>query len=123
MIRKVLILLLIGVAYVIFIKLTDLGIPCIFHSLTHLYCPGCGISRMFLYLAGGDIVNALSSNIAVFVLSPLFVFLSVVGAYKYVRYDDTSLSKLQTVLLFIILITLLVFGVLRNVFPIDLLIP
>jgi hypothetical protein len=37
-------------------------IICPFHALTHIACPGCGMTRALLALAGGDIRSAVCFN-------------------------------------------------------------
>jgi hypothetical protein len=36
--------------------------PCPFHLVTHMECPGCGMTRACIALARGDIGNALHYN-------------------------------------------------------------
>jgi len=36
--------------------------PCLFKRLTHLPCPGCGMTRSLVHLAHGDLVGALLFN-------------------------------------------------------------
>ncbi len=38
-----------------FKKIFGLGLPCLFHSLTGLYCPGCGGTRAVRSLLRGDL--------------------------------------------------------------------
>jgi len=43
---------------------------CFFHTLTNLPCPGCGLTRSFVWLLHGDVVRSLAFNpfgIAIFV--------------------------------------------------------
>jgi hypothetical protein len=40
-----------------------IGIPCLFHQITGLQCPGCGNSRAALALMGLDIKGALGYNL------------------------------------------------------------
>ena len=50
---------------------------CLFHRLTGLECPGCGMTRAFHALTHGHVSEALSFNL---LSLPLFVALSVVLA-------------------------------------------
>ena len=43
--------LTVGLAYLVWLLLTDLRIPCLFYEWTGLPCPGCGTTRMFLALS------------------------------------------------------------------------
>lgn len=35
---------------------------CFFHTLTNLPCPGCGLTRSFVWLLHGDVVRSLTFN-------------------------------------------------------------
>ena len=48
------------------------ALPCPFHSLTGLWCPGCGGQRALFLLLQGDVVASFRSNIF---LIPIIVFL------------------------------------------------
>ena len=39
------------------------GIPCPFHALTGLHCPGCGMTRAAALLLRGDLAGALQHNV------------------------------------------------------------
>ncbi len=78
---------------------------------------------MFLSLFDGNIMAAASSNLAVFLLLPIFAAVTGFGVYKYIKSGDRSLSVWQKVMLYCSLAVLLVFGIARNAFPYDILIP
>lgn len=48
-----------------------LGLPCLFHLLTGLYCPGCGGTRAVYYLLHGQLVTSLQFH-------PLVLYMAVV---------------------------------------------
>jgi uncharacterized protein DUF2752 len=53
------------------------GIPvCLFHSLTGLPCPGCGLTRAFSSLLHGQVAAAFAYHPFVFLLLPLFVIMA-----------------------------------------------
>ena len=50
--------------------------PCLFHSVTHLYCPGCGSTRAVYRLLHGDVAGSLSANILL--IPSVLLFLAVI---------------------------------------------
>ena len=68
-----------------FCRLTGLGIPCPFHLLTGLNCPGCGVSRMLLSLMEGDLNAAFGHNAVLLCLLPVLAALFLVRAGRYLR--------------------------------------
>lgn len=89
---------------------------CPFHTLTGLYCPGCGAQRALHAVLHGRVIEALSLNALV-----VLVFLPW-GIYGYAAYAAAALGiaripaiginprRLQILLTLVIL-----FGVLRNI--------
>lgn len=112
-IRIALILFGIGALYALFTYFTGIGIPCIFHLITGLQCPGCGISRMFLSLFRLDFAAAFYYNGAVMCLLPLAAIVCVRKVYIYIRYDKTKDTP-SDVCIWIMIFVLLLFGILRN---------
>ena len=80
-------------------------IPCLFHTVTGLYCPGCGVSRMCLSLLRLDFASAFQANAAIFLLLPPGLFMAGWMAVRYVRTGSTH---------YVMIGVLLVFGVMRN---------
>lgn len=110
------IILLIGIIYLIWYRLTHLGIPCVFHLVTGLYCPGCGITRMFLALCRLEFAEAFQSNCFVFIILPYGVF-AYVRQYVYfiIKGEAYTYKKFHRYVLIIILVLAFVFGVVRNI--------
>ena len=53
-----------GLAYVGLRNPTSGGfVPCPFHAITGLWCPGCGMTRALHHLLHGDVAGAVSSNL------------------------------------------------------------
>ena len=51
--------------------------PCLFHSLTGLYCPGCGGTRAFRLLLSGHILQSFLYHPAVVLTGVLYVWFMV----------------------------------------------
>jgi hypothetical protein len=105
----------IGIAYYSAVKKLGGGIPCPIYTITGKFCPGCGITRMFVSLFSGDILSAVSYNALVMLLLPLGVFFTVRWSAEYVKHGKLGKLKLAEKIIIIAVIALIiVFAVLRN---------
>lgn len=110
----ILIVILIGIVYAIFWSITGLAIPCWFYEITHLYCPGCGVSRMCLSILQLDFYQAFRYNPGVMIISPILIWYFIRTCVRYIRGQDNSITIYQKILFIIIVILLLLYGVARN---------
>ena len=108
-----LILIGIGALYALFVRLTGIGIPCLFHEITGLDCPGCGASRMALALFSLDPAAAFRFNPVLFCLLPLLFFCAFRYARAYIR-RGAARDRLGEILIWIMIPVLLLWGVIRN---------
>ncbi len=97
------IFILLLVCYLVVAKYTGFNIPCIFHALTGLYCPGCGITRMFFSILEFDFYQAFRYNPLVFILLIGFIICKL---FK---------IKLSKNALYILLFIVILYAVLRNI--------
>ena len=111
-----------GGVYSVFTLLTGWGIPCPVHLLTGWSCPGCGISRFFLALLRLDLPGALSQNLAVAVLLPLWIGVGMVEFWWNPKALEEPSALLRCLELGSV-VFLLVFGVLRNLPGFEFLLP
>lgn len=106
------IMLAIGVAYYIFVRIAGFGIPCMFYVILGLKCPSCGATRMFMHMAGGDFHQAFLDNRFLFFVWPLILFEII-----YIQYKGMKNGKLPTwlyVLTYSTAVVFLGFGAVRN---------
>ena len=103
-----------GLLYALWLHFGGPGIPCFFHTITGLYCPGCGITHMCMYLLQLDISSAFHSNPGLFVILPLILVLTLREAYRYIRYGNRPESRIDRILWIILIIWLVLWGILRN---------
>lgn len=107
-----------GLCYGGLISALGWGIPCVFHLLTGLKCPGCGVSHMALCLLRGDVSGAFDANGGVLCLLPLGFILALDQSVRYVRSGTRRLGRLENGLVIFMIVFLVMFGVLRNLpFP------
>ena len=114
MVRRYGILLFVGLAYYVFVSLTNIGIPCPIRLITGFQCPGCGISRMLMSLVRLDIAAAFQYNPVVLLTLPIILFFVIRSDIDYVRTGKNSLDRYQPIWI-AELVILLVFGVIRNI--------
>ncbi|MCI8554401.1 MAG: DUF2752 domain-containing protein [Clostridiales bacterium] len=114
LLKKAALICLVGSGYALFCTLTGWGIPCFFHLLTGLDCPGCGISRLCLALLRLDFAAAFRANAALLLLLPLFAAVAFSLLIRYLRTGDTRPRRWESVLLILTTVLLLLFGILRN---------
>lgn len=107
-------LVIAGLLYVLFVIATGISLPCVFHETTGFWCPGCGVSRMFLKIARADFSGAFYENR--FLFSTLVFLLAAIAVriYQYIRQ-----KPFKKTVWFIVFITLyaaafLLYGILRN---------
>lgn len=103
---------LIGVSYLLFVRITGIRIPCFYYETTGFLCPGCGITRMFVQLSKFNIQQAFWYNPVCFCLLVFWVIMSVllfVGKPNFLRRPKVLYS-----LMIINITVLLIFGCLRN---------
>ncbi len=60
----------VGIGYALWVNLTHLSIPCPFHAITGLQCPGCGVTRMCLALLRLDVAGAWKATPVLLLLRP-----------------------------------------------------
>lgn len=104
----------VGLAYALFCARTGLALPCPFHALTGLWCPGCGASRMCLALLRGDVSAAWGYNPALMSLLPVLAAVLARMGFRYVRAGEARPARGESVLIWAMALALLVFGALRN---------
>ena len=99
-----------------FLAAHGLAIPCVFRRLTGLSCPGCGNTRAVMAFLRGEGLRALAYNY----LAPLeFFYLGWVlffTARSYLRHGRVSYRPPRIALDVLVLVALVAWGVLRNIF-------
>jgi len=93
----------------------NLYVSCTFKTLTGLDCPGCGGQRSFHHLLHLEFIRALRYN-ALFVLLIPYLLLLFYYEVRRIFFDIPKPRNFFTSnkMLWIFLISLLVFGILRN---------
>lgn len=103
-----------GLAYAHFCRLTGLAVPCLFHLVTGLQCPGCGATRMCLALLRLDFAAAWAANPGLLLLLPFLCVLLGRMGWRYVVRNKVRLTRGENALIWCMVGCLLLYGLLRN---------
>lgn len=98
--------------FLILYKFNLFKFKCIFHEITGLNCPGCGITRMISNFIKGDFINGIKYN---YFLG--YTFIIVIFIIGYSIYSYISNKKIKYIEWFNILYLSLfiLWGIIRNI--------
>lgn len=103
-----------ALAYAALVRGLGHGIPCLFHALTGLQCPGCGVTRMGTCLLQGDIFGAFFQNPVVFVLLPVAGAVALAHVVRYVKTGERKTPQWEEGCWIALAAVLVLWGVVRN---------
>ncbi len=112
-IRDTVILFMAGVAYYIFVTVTPFSYKCYIHELFGIDCPVCGTTRMMLSLAHFRFSEAFNYNQYIFITLPYIIY-EIIYLF-YLNESKKPAGKINRVILYLWVILLFIFGVVRNV--------
>ena len=117
-------LIIFTIAYYIFYKITNIGLPCVFHEFFGFYCPGCGITRMIFSIMQLDLYQAFRYDALMFIFTPFAIVLAIDWLIGYL-YDRPNkiFSKIPFAVWITVLVISVIFGIIRNIGPFTYLAP
>lgn len=102
-----------GIVY--YLSTFVISIKCPIKRMTGFYCPGCGVTRMFLNILKLNFYKAFRCNSAVFVCLPFLALFFAMRAYGYIKTGTPLYTKPMKVMITVMTVFLLIFAVLRNI--------
>lgn len=109
------VVLAVGCAYYVFMRLTGVHIPCVFRLVTGLKCPGCGVTTMLLKLINLDFTSAFRANMVLFCMLPAFAVLFILWLVRYIKTGKQSLTRAENIISIVLLTLLIAWGIVRNI--------
>ena len=64
---------------------TNILIPCLWKTLFHIECPGCGLTRAFIKILHLNIIGAYKTNPLIFIVLPLSLFYLYIDFMRFKR--------------------------------------
>lgn len=113
-IKTLIILVLMGLFYLVFVRITGICFHCPFQKMTGWLCPGCGITTMFYRISKFNFHGAYNSNPYIFVTLPILVFFILYDIYLKVNLKKTP--KWLNVLMSLYAVGLIAFMLFRNIY-------
>jgi len=108
--KDYIILIIIVTVMAILVLMERIAIPCIFHKVTGLYCPGCGITRAIRCIFKGNIQESIRNNLLLYTVIPLLCISNIIY-----RLTKRKYKKTYNTILILLLICALSYGILRNI--------
>ena len=93
--------------------LINVDYKCITKELFHIYCPGCGTTRMLNSLLNFNVLEAFRYNPVMFILSIISSIYIIYISIIYIIKDKIILPNIK--ILYLIVAILIIFMILRNI--------
>ena len=103
-----------GLLYALVVKIFHIGIPCVFHEITGLRCPGCGMTHAMMALLHRDFTAFLQANIFAPVIIIFFIISFLSTSVRYIKKGVYRLSAVNTFVEVSFLVLFIVWGIIRN---------
>ncbi len=118
--KDYIILIIIIIIMAILVLDNCIAIPCIFHSITGFYCPGCGITRAIKAALKGDFYSSFRNNILLYTIIPLIFIIQFFNSgfmKKYKKIDEFNKKhkKIYNCIIIVLVVVAIIYGVLRNI--------
>ncbi len=120
LVKGIVLIFSLGLLYYLFYRITGGGFICPLNRITGLLCPLCGVTRMCVSLLSLDFSSAFYYNAAVMLLFPIWLAVALYSFYRYVRYGESKMRRVQWAAVVFSAAVLLLFCVFRNIFELGL---
>lgn len=89
----------VSIGYYFWLIHFHIGIPCVFHKVTGLLCPGCGVTHMFVAMLHLEFKKAYASNSFLFLTQPLIYYMLIKIYVNWLKNRPCKWNKWENCLL------------------------
>ena len=82
--------------------------------ITGFNCPSCGATRMSVCFIHGQIRRGFRYNQVLPFILPILAYLIIKFKINYIRFGDEKISKIDEYIMLAIIVTLIVYWIVRN---------
>lgn len=107
--KNIICFMILGVLFCILFVRYNFRIPCIFHEVTGLHCPGCGGTRAVISLVKLDFYQAFRYNMLIIIAIPFFIL------HVMCRYIFKLKYRIPNYVWYMLIVIVILFGILRNI--------
>ena len=112
--KPIAILLILGFAYLFFFQRFEIGIPCIFYTVTGYKCPGCGMTHALSEIWNGNYAGAMEYNALSLTVLPLVCIYLLYRSIREALGKGEGFHIWEYIFLSVMLIIALIYGYERN---------
>lgn len=103
-----------GLLYAVILKILGRGIPCVFHDITGLRCPGCGMTHAMTALLNLDFNAFIQANLFAPLIIIFFITAFASTSLKYIKTGIYRLSAVNSFVEISFLVLFIAWGIARN---------
>ena len=115
--KQTILIVILLLAYFVIARYFHIYIPCFIHEIFGIYCPGCGVTRMILSIINFDFYKAYLYNKLLFIIFPFGLFLFLEYIYSSLKNKSPLYKKINNKVWYLLIIILVIYGILRNIYP------
>ena len=105
---------LIAIFNFLFVNIVDIyNYECPFKKVFHIYCAGCGMTRMFKSIFSLEICQAFRYNPLMFIYFIVFIIYAIMNSVRYILGKEFKRISFKVVMIFVIVA--FIFMVMRNI--------
>lgn len=116
LIKPIIVLLMLGFAYLFFFQRFEIGIPCLVYKLTGYKCPGCGMTHALSEVWNGNYLGAWRYNALSITVLPIVCIYLLYRSVKEQLGNGDGFYIWEYIILTILFVVVLFYGYIRNIY-------